>query len=109
MNDESGEELAFDVDLPEPPEKVWRALTVPALRDHWLRPETAGASAEVIDAEPPRQLRWRWHERDEEPGLVTVTLMPNGAGGTALRLVHQRRLVAVPKPANGNVMMMLAA
>jgi uncharacterized protein YndB with AHSA1/START domain len=30
--------LSFEFDLPHPPEKVWRALTDPALLAEWLLP-----------------------------------------------------------------------
>ena len=32
------ETLAFEIDLPHPPEKVWRALTEPTLLSEWLLP-----------------------------------------------------------------------
>jgi uncharacterized protein YndB with AHSA1/START domain len=126
LDSEAPDDLVFDFDLPAPPEKVWRALTIPALLDRWLlpaeesdagrfagTPEPLGRhiEAEVLEAEPPRRLRWSWRERGERADVVTFTLLPNGDGGTALRLVHERRIVAMllPKPANGNTAMRLAA
>ncbi len=32
--------ISFEFDLPHPPEKVWRALTDPALLTEWLLPVT---------------------------------------------------------------------
>lgn len=32
------ESVAFEIDLPHPPEKVWRALTEPELLERWLLP-----------------------------------------------------------------------
>lgn len=109
--------LTFDYELDAPPEKVWRALTVQAFVDRWLRPEAAmqhnakNAAAEVIEAEPPRRLSWNWREPGEPEGVVTFTLTPNAEGGTSLRLVHERRTGPAMRPAaNSNaVMMMLAA
>jgi uncharacterized protein YndB with AHSA1/START domain len=122
-------ELLFEVDLPEAPEQVWRALTIPAFVERWLLPlgaankngnvAFAGTAPEldrpvevmVLDAEPFHRLRWRWQEEDAEAGLVTITLLPRADGGTSLSLVHERRLTArlMPAPANANTAMALAA
>ena len=29
-------DLVFEATLDAPPEKIWRALTIPALRDRWM-------------------------------------------------------------------------
>lgn len=105
----SNARLSFDYELEAPPEKVWRALTVPALRDHWLEPAPAGVIAELVEAEPPSRLRWSWQEAGAPADLVTFTLSPNGAGGTLLRLVHERQAVQLPMPANGNRVLAMAA
>ena len=101
--------LEFECELPEPPEKVWRALTVPELLAAWMmpndiKPETgsrfafAGPEApiecEVLDAEPGRLLRYSWRERSgdadrqELDSIVTFTLARTVSGGTHLRIVH---------------------
>jgi uncharacterized protein YndB with AHSA1/START domain len=101
--------LAFECDLPDAPEKVWRALTVPELLAEWMmpndiKPETgnrfafAGPEApiecEVLDAEPGRMLRYSWRERSgdadrqELDSIVTFTLARTVSGGTHLRIVH---------------------
>jgi uncharacterized protein YndB with AHSA1/START domain len=110
MSDEADGRLDFDCELEAPPEKVWRALTIPALRERWLGAD-APAEPEVIAAEPPHRLSWSWREDGEPDGVVTFTLTPTESGGTALRLVHRRAAQPVPMPAaaNGNVPMMLAA
>ena len=108
------ETIIVECYLAEPPEKVWRALTVPELLARWLlpndiRPEegarftlrpTAGAggeeraSCEVLAIEPHRLLRfsWRCDERDGvgQPldSIVTFELTPSAVGGTHLRLVR---------------------
>lgn len=108
--------IEFECDLPEPPEKVWRALTVPELLAAWMMPndispETgsrfafagpeAAIECEIIDAEPERLLRYSWRERPQ-PGdagrqarldspldsIVTFTLARTVSGGTHLRIVH---------------------
>jgi uncharacterized protein YndB with AHSA1/START domain len=101
--------LAFECDLPDAPEKVWRALTVPELLAAWMmpndiKPETgsrfafAGPEApiecEVLDAEPGRLLRYSWRERSDTgdanglDSIVTFTLARTVSGGTHLRIVH---------------------
>lgn len=103
--------LLFECDLPDPPEKVWRALSEPELLAAWLMPNDiepqagkhfsfAGPAApiecQVLDAEPGRLLRFSWRERpgtdDGElaafDSVVTFTLARTAAGGTHLRIVH---------------------
>jgi uncharacterized protein YndB with AHSA1/START domain len=116
--DEQEQRLTFDYALEAPPEKVWRALTIPAYLDRWLGPVAASGGgfarrpdglaqsveAEVIEAEPPRRLSWRWREAGEPAGTISFTLTPDEDGGTLLRLVHirQARTVALPPAANSN-------
>ncbi|SEE21794.1 Uncharacterized conserved protein YndB, AHSA1/START domain [Rhizobiales bacterium GAS188] len=106
--------VTFECEFDEPPEKVWRALTVPELVSAWLmpndmrpevggrftmKPERAGEgdiACEVLTAEPHRLLRYRWREaqtdRDGQDrrldSVVTFVLSETPAGGTHLRLVH---------------------
>jgi uncharacterized protein YndB with AHSA1/START domain len=113
----SDDEIVIECDLPAPPSKVWRALTVPELLSAWLltddiRPLTArpvtpqkerdsgqGAGSttthfELLDAEPQRRLRYRWstHHFDGASeqlleSVLSFELTP-AAGGTHLRIVH---------------------
>jgi len=100
--------LEFEYDLAEPPEKVWRALTVPELLAAWMmpndiKPETGSRFAfagqdtaiecEILDAEPERLLRYSWREQPGDAGdpfdsVVTFTLARTVSGGTHLRIVH---------------------
>ena len=106
----SPDALEFEYDLAEPPEKVWRALTIPELLVAWMmpndiRPEIgnrfafAGPDApiecEILDAEPERLLRYSWREQpgdaarqDPLDSTVTFTLARTVSGGTHLRIVH---------------------
>ena len=108
--------IEFEYDLPEPPEKVWRALTVPELLAAWMMPNDitpeignrfaftgpeAAIECEILDAEPERLLRYSWREQPR-PGnaarqdpldspldsVVTFTLARTVSGGTHLRIVH---------------------
>lgn len=91
--------LQFEREMPHPPEKIWRALTLPHLISEWLleadfeaqpgktfvmEAEWGKVSGEVIAVDPERLLSYSWNG----PGLtskVTWTLEPTGQG-TILRL-----------------------
>jgi len=104
------ESLSLELDLPHPPEKVWRALTDPALLAGWLLPVTGlklapgtaftfrtqpfpgwdgTVNCRMLGIEPHRKLRYAW----VVPGdmaldtVVTFTLTPT-ASGTRLSLVQ---------------------
>lgn len=101
------EAISFEAELRHPPQKVWRALTDPALLSEWLLPvlgfraEVGAAFAfrtdpypgwdgvvhcEMREVEPERRLAYRW----AVPGLETVVsfeLAPT-AEGTRLVIVQ---------------------
>ncbi|MGX9119342.1 SRPBCC family protein [Mesorhizobium sp. BHbsci] len=109
-SDMAADSIEFECELPDPPEKVWRALTVPDLLAAWMMPNDikpeigsrfafakAGApiECEILDAEPERLLRYSWRERpapgnaaDPLDSIVTFTLGRTVSGGTHLRIVH---------------------
>ena len=99
--------IAFDFDLPHAPEKVWRALTDPALLAEWLLPVIdlklePGAAftfktqpvggwdgivhCRMAEIDTHRKLRYDWGVGDMAT-VVTFTLTPS-AQGTRLSLVH---------------------
>ncbi|MDB5481221.1 MAG: ATPase [Caulobacteraceae bacterium] len=96
--------VVVETDIEAPPERVWRALSEPALAVAWLAPGQMSAEpgerftlddegrkidCEVLEAEPARRLRLGW--RDGDGGLaseVSFVLTPTPAGGTHLRVVH---------------------
>jgi uncharacterized protein YndB with AHSA1/START domain len=87
--------LVIECDLPDPPEKVWRALTEPELVAQWLAPERGESiDCELIGAEPNRFVRYSWCDRDDDAleggidSIVTFVLAPTEGGGTHLRIVH---------------------
>ena len=106
--------LVFECALDAPPEKVWRALTVPEYLERWLKPEQEIDLA-VVAAEENKSLTYRWREAGQgavmgmEDSLVTFELTPTSDGGTWFRLTHAP--VAVPVAANSNLAgpVMLAA
>jgi uncharacterized protein YndB with AHSA1/START domain len=99
--------LSFQIDLPHPPERVWRALTDPALLAKWLLPvidfrTDAGTrfkfaappqpgwdgtvDCRMIECEPQRKLRYAWVVGDIDT-IVTFTIAP-AAAHTRLTVVQ---------------------
>jgi uncharacterized protein YndB with AHSA1/START domain len=85
---DSGIEL--EVDLDDPPQKVWRAISIPEFRESWL-PNDALAELDAIIVTPGQEVRYRL--RDDDPpfleSTVTFTIIPTAIGGTHLRIVHE--------------------
>ena len=104
--------LVFECALDAPPEKVWRALTIPEYLERWLKP-AQDVDLAVVTAEENRSLTYRWREAGQgaivgmEDSLVTFELTPTTDGGTWFKLTHEP--IAVPVAANSNGPMMLAA
>jgi uncharacterized protein YndB with AHSA1/START domain len=101
------ESISFEFDLHHPPEKVWRALTDPALLAEWLLPvidlrlEPGAAftfktqaypgwdgtvNCRFVEIEPQRKLSYTWTVPFLDT-VVTFTLTPT-ASGTRLSLVQ---------------------
>ena len=101
--------ISFEFDLRHPPEKVWRALTDPALLAEWLLPvfelalEPGAAfmfktqpypgwdgtvNCQMVEIDPHRKLSYRWVVGNMEiDTVVTFTLAPTSSG-TRLSLVQ---------------------
>jgi uncharacterized protein YndB with AHSA1/START domain len=111
---EQDSELVFECALDAPPEKVWRALTIPEYLKRWLKPKQSIDLA-VVTAEENRSLTYRWRESGQgaivgaEDSLVTFELTPMLDGGTWFKLTHAP--IAIPVAANSNYRgpLMLAA
>jgi uncharacterized protein YndB with AHSA1/START domain len=99
--------ISFEFDLKHPPEKVWRALTDPALLTEWLLPVIElklepGAefmfktqaypgwdgtvNCRIIEIDPLRKLSYAWTVPFLDT-VVTFSLTPT-ASGTRLSLVQ---------------------
>ena len=106
--------LVFECALDAPPEKVWRALTIPEYLERWLKPDK-DLDLSVVTAEENKSLTYRWREAGQgaivgmEDSLVTFELSPMTDGGTWFKLTHAP--VALPVAANSNLRgpMMMAA
>lgn len=107
--------LVFEFRFAEPPEKLWRALSTPGLREHWL-PDAELADAEPSIVTPGKALRYRMRD-SEAPFLesvVTFRVSASEAGGSCLHVIHEltdRRvgLDLVPANSNGPPLMRAAA
>ena len=104
--DDRAADLVLEVELDAPPEKVWRAISVPEVRDRWL-PGGDLADAEPISIEEGKEVRYGM--KDDAPpfleSVVTFQVRPNGEGSTILRIVHELaddRLQQQPQAANTN-------
>ena len=98
--------VVVEREIPHPPEKLWRALTVPHLLEEWLmkndfqpvpghrfnlRGDWGGVlDCEVLVVEPQKTLSYTWNFPNEDAAfnlqsVVTFTLTPID-GGTHLRM-----------------------
>jgi uncharacterized protein YndB with AHSA1/START domain len=101
------EALTFEFDLKHPPQKVWRALTDPALLAEWLLPVVEGklepgaafmfktqpypgwdgtVNCRMLEIEAHKKLSYAWTVPFLDT-VVTFTLTPT-ASGTRLSLVQ---------------------
>lgn len=101
------ESISFEFELHHPPDKVWRALTDPALLAEWLLPAVnlelqqgkafslqapaqpswdGIVNCQFLEIEAQRKLSYAWVV-GEMSTVVTFTLAPT-AFGTRLSLVH---------------------
>jgi len=101
------ESIAFEFELPHPPQKVWRALTDPVLLAQWLLPVLdlklqPGAAfrfqapaqpgwdgtvnCRLLEIDAQNKLTWAWVVGDIDT-VVTFTLTPTPSG-TRLSLVQ---------------------
>lgn len=89
MTQKSPPRLELEYRLDAPPEKVWRAISTPALRQQWL-PESLLASAEPLSTPPNQELRLRM--RDDQPPYLESTVLfqirPDHGDGSVLKIVH---------------------
>ncbi len=107
--DSQSDSISFEFDLQHQPEKVWRALTEPALLAEWLLPVVEGkvepgtaftfktqpyppwdgtVSCRVLESDKPKKLSYAWIVSGMHlDTVVTFTLTPT-ASGTHMSLVQ---------------------
>ena len=79
--------LVFEAELDAPPDKVWRAIATPELREAWLGEPEVG-SAEILRADPGSRLDLAWPTREGD-SLVSFEIGQAEGGGTRLTIVHR--------------------
>ncbi|QPF91939.1 SRPBCC family protein [Bradyrhizobium commune] len=110
--DPADADLVLEYEFDAPPAKVWRAVTIPALRERWL-PNADLAGAEPESSIAGEEVRYRL--RDSVPPFresqVIFRVEPNEDGGTRFRIIQQAcdDRVTLPQAANTNCCLMLAA
>jgi hypothetical protein len=100
---EAETEIALEVELDAKPEKVWRAIALPAFRERWL-PEADLAEPEPIASIPGVEVRYRMREEDAPfpESTVTFRIEPGPQGGTLFRVIHRIEGDARRTSANDN-------
>src|SRR5262245_21267476 len=109
------EGIELEYELNEPPQKVWRAISIAEFRQNWL-PKEALADPEAICVTPGQEVRYRM--RDSAPpfleSTVTFRIAPNLSGGTNLRIIHEltdariERMTRVAANSNSTTLMLAA-
>ncbi|MGQ3671422.1 SRPBCC family protein [Xanthobacter sp. TB0136] len=107
-------QLVLEYELNASPEKVWRAISIPAFREKWL-PTQNLIDSEPVSTTPGEEVCYRMRD-DESPFLesvVTFQVLPDLNGGAILRIVHEladTRLAAQMLPAaNSNMPSLMRA
>jgi hypothetical protein len=103
-NTEDKAEIALEVELDAPPEKVWRAIAVATFRERWL-PEADLAEPDPIASIPGVEVRYRMREEGAPfpESTVTFRIEPRLKGGVLLRIIHRIESDAYLSGANDNL------
>ncbi len=107
-------DLVQEYELDAPPEKVWRAITIPALRERWL-PGQDLAELKPLAEIPGEEISFR--VRDDAPpyleSVVEFQLRPISNGRTLLTIMHRladgRLTLQKTEAANSNEPVLLQA
>ena len=97
-------EIALEVELDAAPDKVWRAIAIPAFRERWL-PQADLAEPEPIASVPGVEVRYRMREEGAPfpDSTVTFRIEPAPQGGTLFRVIHRIEDDARRRSANDNL------
>jgi hypothetical protein len=97
-------EIALEYELDAPPEKVWRAIAVAAVRERWL-PQADLAEPEPITSIPGVEVQYRMREEGASfpESTVTFRIEPGLKGGALLRIIHRIEGDARRTSANDNL------
>ena len=97
-------EIALEYELDAAPEKVWRAIALPAFRERWL-PQADLAEPEPIASVPGVEVQYRMREEGAPftESTVTFQIEPGPQGGTLFRVIHRIESDARRSGANDNL------
>ncbi|HBK4767321.1 TPA: SRPBCC domain-containing protein [Serratia liquefaciens] len=102
--------LVLEYQLDAPPEKVWRAMGIPALREQWL-PNAELADTEPLAITPGEEISYRM--RDDRPpyleSTVTLQILPADDGRSLLRVIHRLDDARLTAANDGGLHLMHAA
>ncbi|WP_420959747.1 SRPBCC family protein [Brucella sp. IR073] len=90
MSAEQDKTIEMEFEIDEPPQKVWRAISIPEFRQNWL-PDGALADMEAASVTQGEEVSYRMRETKAPftESLVTFRIVPNDDGGTCLRVIHE--------------------
>lgn len=85
---DAGIEQIYELDAP--PQKVWRAISLPQFREQWL-PGTDLADPEAESVTPGEEVRYRMRESSPPflESTVTFRIVADADGGTSLHIIHR--------------------
>jgi uncharacterized protein YndB with AHSA1/START domain len=89
-NQPDANEIALECQLDAAPNKVWRAITVPAFREQWL-PGVDLAEPQPIGAVQGVEVSYRMRDDGASPleSTVTFRIEPGRDGGTLFTVIHR--------------------
>lgn len=104
MRDQEALRVVVECDMDSSPEKIWRALTIPALAQEWLGLGADAVQYEVLEALPHTRVRYSWRDEtaSQPDSIVTIELTPLPEGRTRFRLTHGVAETATLMAANTN-------
>lgn len=105
------DQVSLETVYPDPPERVWEALTDPAALSRWLlpndfkpligyrfrmeRPDQSPITGKVLEAEKDRLLTYTWNDEEEGYESMVVWNLEPVDGGTRVQL---SQVVLEPTP-----------
>lgn len=87
--------LIFEFQLEAPPEKVWRAISIPEFREQWLPSDALTESSPLLTVQN-EELHYRMRD-DEFPLLESVVVfqvIPHEENHSILRITHKVSTIA---------------
>jgi uncharacterized protein YndB with AHSA1/START domain len=86
------DELSLEFSIDEAPQKVWHALTEPAVVEQWLapirgnNPPAQGSCCEVLSTDPGHSVSYRWRDPEAGESIVTFAVSEREDGFSRLSI-----------------------